>query len=299
MTDKLIDAIGMIDDEMLYEAEFSGAKRYPNLLRNLAAAVLILLILPSAVCGFQWIKKLSANAPDPAFRYAYHGDKLLMICRLDMNATDLQNQKNISDDYDCRELRAHVGAGIFGVEYADSEKVVITTGKGIFVYNYKSDYMINYYDLDEIGVPGFNQGDCASSISVDKSGEYCVMQSCDTWTSPEIEYRLIELSRGEIRKISEEELPESFEPVETEEIDLYSNENKSLPNTFSGSVSASYTDEKGEKYIFYTNIDSDTKNLEKEGKRALVGNTDLVIVKPDKTYTQQRIFGCMYEEFAK
>ena len=127
------------------------------------------------------------------------------------------------------------------------------------------------------------------------------MQSCEFWTNPnrKIEYRIINFKNGKIRQITEDEIPQDFSPFETEELDFYSKENKSLPFGHAGSVTASFTDSNGEKLIFYTNIESNTENIEVKGTRALVGYTELVIVKPDKSFTTQRIFASMFEEFEK
>ena len=297
--EKIIDAVGMLNEELLYQA--SSDRKKHSRIKNIAA-VLAIIFIPAAVIlsGFYIFGHIEAgvNSADPAYKYSYDSGKLLMICRLNLNSAD----DNAADgEYDYKELYEHVGAGIFGVEYADGEKVVITTGKGIFVYDYKLDYMINNFDLDKIGVPGFNQGDSSSSIRVDKSGDYCVMQSCEFWTNPDrkIEYRIINFKNGEITQISEDDIPNDFLPFETEELDFYSKENKNLPFGHAGSITASFTDSNGEKLIFYTNIESSMEKIEVEGTHALVGYTELVIVKPDKSYITQRIFASMFEEFEK
>ena len=292
--EKLIDAIGLLDDKMIADARIGRIKKHRYLLPAIAA-VLIVLIIPSFIFGAGYLFGHigAGGVPDPMFRYSYDSNKLLSICRINLKATDSKNKKAVSPDYNYKELRSDVGAGIFGVEYADEEKVVITTGKGIFVYNYKLDITTINFDLDKIGVPGFNQGDSASFIKVDKSGKYCVMDSSNGWGIKDsaIEHRIIDFETGTVRLINEDEIPKNFEPFETIEIDLYSKKNKELPHGFSGEVAASYTKSNGEKQIFYTNIKADSSS------EALVGKTDLVIVAPDKSYTTQRIFANLYDEF--
>lgn len=294
--EKLIDAIGLIDDKMIADAKLGRIKKHRYLIPAIAA-VLVVLIIPSFIFGAGYLfGHLGAGGvPDPMLRYSYDSNKLLSICRINLKATDNKNKKAVSPDYNYKELRSHVGAGIFGVEYADEEKVVITTGKGIFIYNYKQDYTIINFDLDKIGVPGFNQGDSASYIRVDKSGRYCVMDSSDGWGIKDsvIEHRIIDFENGTVRLINEDDIPEDFEPFKTIQIDLYSKKNKELPHGFPGDVAASYTKSDGEKQIFYTNIEADS------GAETLVGKTDLVIVSPDKSYTTQRIFANLYDEFSK
>ena len=92
-------------------------------------------------------------------RYSFDNHKLLMLCRMDISPNANNNDNINTEEYDINELRSQVGTGIFGVNYADDEKVVITTGKGVFVYNYQLKDMINTFDLDKIEIPGFNQGE--------------------------------------------------------------------------------------------------------------------------------------------
>ena len=194
-----------------------------------------------------------------------------MICRMDISSNANNNDNINTEEYDINELRSQVGTGIFGVNYADDEKLVITTGKGVFVYNYQSNDMINTFDLDKIGIPGFNQGDKASYIRVDRSGE--------------------------VKSINKSEIPKDFSLFETEpnkyQPDSDSDKNFDLPYSWPGSITASYINSNGENISFYTNIERSSDN------KAIVGNTDLVIVSPDRRYTTQKIFGCIFPEFDK
>ena len=164
----------------------------------------------------------------------------------------------------------------------------------MFIYNYKSNNMINNFDLDKIGIPGFNQGDKSSLIRVDKGGEYAVLESSDNWFDVDsfIEYHIINFKSGEVNKINQSEIPKDFSQFETEPMKYHpesdADERFDLPYSWPGEIMASYINSNGERISFYTNIERNSDN------RVIIGNTDLVIVSPDRSYTTQRIFGCLF-----
>ena len=167
----------------------------------------------------------------------------------------------------------------------------------MFIYNYKSNNMINNFDLDIIGIPGFNQGDKSSLIRVDKGGEYAVLESSDNWFDVDsiIEYHIINFKSGEVNKINQSEIPKDFSQFETEPMKYHpesdADESFDLPYSWPGEIMASYINSNGERISFYTNIERNSDN------RVIIGNTDLVIVSPDRSYKTQRIFGCLFSEF--
>ena len=149
-----------------------------------AVACLAVVIIVFAIVvgkGTDLFNQIYITSLSQSSRYSFDNHKLLMVCKMDISPNAKNNDNINTDEYDINELRSQVGTGVFGVNYADDEKVVITTGKGVFIYNYKSNNMINNFDLDKIGIPGFNQGDKSSLIRVDKSGEYALLESSDNW----------------------------------------------------------------------------------------------------------------------
>lgn len=267
-----------------------------------AAACLIVVIIAVTVVvrnGTNLFNKISVTSFSQSSRYSYDNNKLLLICRMDINPNANNNDNINTEEYDINELRSQVGTGILGVDFADDEKVVITTGKGVFVYNYKLNKMINTFDLDKIGVPGFNQGDKSSFIRVDKSGEYAILESSDNWFDIDsfVEYHNINFKSGEVNRINKSEIPKDFSLFETEPMkyhpDSDSDENFDLPYSWPGTITSSYINSNGENITFYTNIERSSDN------KVIVGNTDLVIVSPNRSYTTQKIFGCIFPEFNK
>ena len=265
-----------------------------------AVACLAVVIIVFAIVvgkGTDLFNQINITSLSQSSRYSFDNHKLLMVCKMDISPNAKNNDNINTDEYDINELRSQVGTGVFGVNYADDEKIVITTGKGVFIYNYKSNKMINNFDLDKIGIPGFNQGDKSSLIRVDKSGEYALLESSDNWFDVDsiIEYHIINFKSGEVNKINQSEIPKGFSQFETEPMKYHpesdADERFDLPYSWPGEIMASYINSNGERISFYTNIERNSDN------RVIVGNTDLVIVSPDRSYTTQRIFGCLFSEF--
>ena len=262
-------------------------------------AVVMIVVAVAVGKGTDLFSQISVSPNSQAVKYSYDNKKLLMLCRMDISPNANNNDNINTEEYDINELRSQVGTGIFGVNYADDEKVVITTGKGVFVYNYQLKDMINTFDLDKIEIPGFNQGDKASYIRVDRSGEYAVIESSENWGNIDsvVKYHIIYFKSGEVKSINKSEIPKDFSLFETEpnkyQPDSDLDENFDLPYSWPGSITASYINSNGENITLYTNIERSSDN------KVIVGNTDLVIVSPDRRYTTQKIFGCIFPEFDK
>ena len=255
-----------------------------------AAACLAVVIIVFAIVvgkGTDLFNQINITSLSQSSRYSFDNHKLLMVCKMDISPNAKNNDNINTDEYDINELRSQVGTGVFGVNYADDEKVVITTGKGVFIYNYKSNNMIN----------NFNQGDKSSLFRVDKGGEYAVLESSDNWFDVDsiIEYHIINFKSGEVNKINQSEIPKDFSQFETEPMKYHpesdADERFDLPYSWPGEIMASYINSNGERISFYTNIERNSDN------RVIIGNTDLVIVSPDRSYKTQRIFGCLFSEF--
>lgn len=98
--------------------------------------------------------------------------------------------------------------------------------------------------------------------------------------------------KTETNKIDQSEIPTDFSQFETEPMKYHPksdlDEMFDLPYSYSSEVTASYINSNGENTTFYTNIERSSDN------RVIIGNTDLVIVSPDRSYTTQRIFGSLF-----
>ena len=264
----------------------------------IAAALVLIIALALVLSIIQFSENDKANTDLTTKRYtvtaySYREDKLLKLCNTDIsdqNANKL-TQKN-------RELFERVGAGVCGVEYADENKVVFTTGKGVFVYDYHDEQILLTFDLDTIGVPGFNQGDIGSYIEIDNHGEYAILTSSDDrYDNEKREYHLLDFLSGESKRIDKKEIPDDFSPAMTEAYRYYpksdADDTVDLPASWHSSHMASYIDENDRTVGFYTNIERDP-----DGK-VIVGNMDLVIVQPDRSYRTQRVFASLYPEFGE
>lgn len=284
--EKLIDAIGMLDDEMIYEAKFGKVKHFPHIAKVIAAA-LIIMIIPMAVIGaFNMLGHMGTDGVYPNTKYSFRNEKLMKICNINIT------YESYEPTPDLKLTMQYIGSEICGVEYADDEKVVFTSRTGIFVYNYKSDNIVYTFDLEKIGVPAFNQGDDSYSIlQVDKSGRYAILKSTDNSGN---KYHYINLLNGEVKDIAENDIPEDMESIETQEMTYYPESdsddsfNYYSPKAHTSSYMANY-----HNCNFFMCIEPDNKG------KLLVGNMELLIVKPDGSFTTQRVFADMFPKIRK
>ena len=132
-----------------------------------------------------------------------------------------------------------------------------------------------------------------------KAVKSALLESSDNWFDIDsfVEYHIMDFVSGEVKKINQSEIPKDFSQFETEPMKYHpesdSDEGFDLPYSCPGSITASYINSNGENITFYTNIERSSDN------KVIVGNTDLVIVSPDRRYTTQKIFGCIFPEFNK
>ncbi len=297
--EKLVDAIGMLDENIIYDAKFEHIKRIPRLVQFIAAAIVIIVI--SGVLfgsGFYYFKNMGDNYYLTTGKYSFSKEKLLTVCNINLNKISKDNNNDTKNpSYNKSELYKNIGAYTCEIWYADEKKILFTIGTGIFIYDYMSDNIINSFDLEKIRVPGFNQGDVTTYISVDKSGDYALLESSENMFSdnPEIEYHLVNVKNGEVSKIKKNEIPDDFQQFETQDMTYIpksdSDNNFHYPFAWVSSKMVSYTNSKGEKLDFYMNTD-----INKEGE-VLIGNTDLVIVFPDGKFKNQRVFGSVFPAF--
>lgn len=261
-----------------------------------AIAAAIALVTAVTLLAFNPFKWGESTLRYTVTEYSFREDKLRQLCESDVNVHNVENH-NGGKEYE--ELFQNVGSGISGVVYADAEKVVFTTGRGVFVYDYQKEQMLLTFDLDTLGVPGFNQGDVASAIEVDNKGQYALLISSDNWSDskPEYEYHKLDFASGEAVQIAQKEIPADFSPVLPEARRYFPKSDSDtaydLPDSWPSSRMASYINENSEIIGFYTNIERD------QDGRVTVGNMDLVIVQPDRSYTTQRVFAGLFPQFQR
>ena len=94
-----------------------------------------------------------------------------------------------------------------------------------------------------------------------------------------------------------EDIPDDFTAFETKAMSYCpkgdSDTDFNLPYAWCGDIMASYTNENKDEINFYTNIEPD------ENGSVIIGNTELVIVYPDNSFTTQRVFADIFPEFKK
>lgn len=278
---KIVDAIGMLDDKMITDAREPKINRFSTAVK-VVAAVLAVLLIPTVVIfgGGQLLGRLGADAADPKYRYAFTQEALMGICKQTMYS------KSADDGLMC------ISANPPEICYADSEKVIFITFEGIYVYNYKEECLEYTVSLDEIGVPYFSQGDRSTYISISESGDYALLTSSENMSSVDriLEYRILNLKNCDIDVPGENET-HNFNAFKTE-ANYYRNANNTLgifePDDFVSDRMARF-----ENTDFFVMIDTD----ETEG--ALIGFAELVIVNTDGSFTTQRIFDEVSENFAQ
>lgn len=267
--EKLVDAIGMIDDKLIAQAK--APKPKTNTIRRVIAAVLIIALIPvgmsAALFGGMFIfgGDLKADSCAPMYRYELEDTEIQALCK----------QQIISDDNKFADgapenLSDSVGSVAIEIHYADENRVVFTAYNGIFVhYRSAHDYIELSFSTDKMGIPGFNQGDKTTFIEVDENGEHALLKSSNNMSQvgAKITYHLLNLSTGELSEISKDEIPESFRKFELSKNSYVKNHDDLL-----SSKMASYTDENGVKHDCYISVSPDDEN------GYIIGNAELIEV---------------------
>ena len=287
---KLVDAIGLLDDEMIVNARNAKIKRYP-LAVKIAAAVIAVLLVPAAVIfgGGYIFGHIGSSACDPALKYAFTEEALMEICQQPMGSVCMTSNPPVYFSVSAMPPEIH---------YVDKDKIVFTTLEGVFVYNYNTLQIEKSFSLDKIGIPHFSQGDVATDISVDVSGDYALLTSSENMSSAdrELEYRILDFISGKVEKIESSQIPENFKAFKTEEniykplsdseLEFEFYEAKDFPSSQMVSL--------GDKDFFLV-IDVG----ESEAFNALLGYAEVIIVNPDKSFTSKSLFTDFSESVVK
>ncbi len=276
--EKLVDAIGMIDDKLIAQAK--APKPKTNTIRRVIAAVLIIALIPvgmsAALFGGMFIfgSKLEADSSAPMYRYELEDSEIQALCKQQIIVEDNKYAEGAPEN-----LSDSVGSVAIEIHYADENRVVFTTYNGIFVhYRSAHDYIELSFSTDKMGIPGFNQGDKTTFIEVDKNGEHALLKSSNNMSQvgAKIKYHLLNLSTGELSEISKDEIPKSFRKFELTKNSYIKNHDDLL-----SSKMASYTDENGVKHDCYISVSPDDEN------GYIIGNAKLIEVRKNeeaKTY---------------
>lgn len=315
--DKLVDAIGMLDEEMLFSAQNSKSKVFS--LARVVAAVLVLLLISGAVLG-----SISLLGNREIKDYSFSRDEMRLLCNTviisrgqtlggysdetptiagpssgepDSNKGSAIVTTSSADEIKFSStqssVNALVGANPCEIRYADGEKIVFTTHTGIFVYNYVLEEIVASFSLEKMEIHGFNQGDKATSISVHKSGDYAVLTTSDEMSSynAKKEYRIVDFRDSSVKEINGQQIPEDFKPYILESNDyLPKGDNDTefryyTPNAFVSSQKATARCAQTKEVAdFIIRIEPDS-----EGK-VTYGNAELLVITPSGSFDTKRLF---------
>lgn len=285
---KLVDAIGLLDDEMIVNARTPKVSRFPVAAKVIAAVLAIILVPTIVIFGGGYLfGNIGADTASPEFKYAFTDEALMKACEQSLFSICFTTDPPVY---------ASIGANPPEIRFADSDRVIFTTDTGIFVYNYNTRELEKTYSLELIGIPDFAQGDVATHISVDESGDYALLTSSENMSSVDraLEYRILDFTKGTVKKIDRSQIPEDFKVFETKN-NIYIPKSDSdpdfkyySPNDFVGSQMASVEDRD-----FIVLVDTN------EDFEAIIGYTELVIINSDGTFSTQRVFDDVLEKFAE
>ena len=280
--EKLVDAIGMLDDELIAQAK--APKPRTNSIRRIIAAVLIIALIPvgmsAALFGgmFMFGTKLEADSAAPMYRYELEDSEILALSEQPVIS---ENYKYSGDSSGSSEIYGSidntsdsVGSVAIEIHYADENRFVFTAYNAIFVhYRSAHDYIELSFSTEKMGIPGFNQGDNTTFIEVDKSGEYALLKSSKNMSQAgaKIDYHILNFYTGELTKIKKYEIPEDFEKFELSKNSTIENHDDLLSTKM-----ASYSDENGIKYDCYISVSPDDEN------GYIIGNAELVVISENK-----------------
>lgn len=277
--EKLVDAIGLIDDKMIYDSKKTH-RSYPLFLKRTIAALLIITLIPVALFGGLHLfgRFMFANSSDPAFKYSFKTTEILSICETSFNV-----EGNSTVGINPNSINNKLGANPIEIRYADDMRIIFTTQNGIFEYVRLGgyEYIESSYSLEKMKLPDFNQGDKTTIIQVDKNGDYAILISSENMSQANAErsYKMLNFVTGELTEINKTEIPETFVPFE-----LTSNTYIAKYNDWLSSNMATCTAENGDKLECFIKV---TKS---EDKGYIIGNAELVEVNENGTHKIYKLF---------
>lgn len=280
--DKLIDAIGLIDDELIFKAK--NTKPRTSAYKSIIAAVLIITLIPAALFGGMSLfgRFMYAGSSGPSMEYEFNILELSSLCRTSFDA-----QLNLDVGINPNSLSNNLGANPIEIRHANEMRVIFTTQDGIFeFYKYDYDYIESSYSLKKMGLPSFNQGDSTTLIQIDEYGENALLISSENMsqTGADISYKNLNFVRNEMTDIEKRDAL-SFDAYELSE-NRYINTSKDfVSNTdWLSSKMAVYYDENGKKVESFIRVPKDEEN------GYIIGNAELVEVREDESYKIYDLF---------
>ena len=276
--EKLIDAIGLIDDKLIADAK--KIKVHPSLYKKVIAAVLIVAIIPVAIFGGLHLfgRFLLAGSCDPSLKYSFKTIEILTLCETSFNFDG-----NSAAGATPNSLNNSIGANPIEIHYADDMRMIFTTQNGIFEHVRLADYeyIESSYNLEKIGLPGFNQGDKTTIIQVDKNGDYAILISSDSMSQANTErcYKMLDFVTGELTEINSNEIPDTFVPFK-----LSPNSYIVKHDDWLSSNMAECTAENDKNLQCFIKVSKD------EEKGYVIGNAELVEKHEDGSSKTYRLF---------
>lgn len=199
-TDKLADAVGMLDDRTVARAKYSSVytRRFVT---GIVAAVLAVLMIPIGTLFFLATRPAGAPAPNGS------GTRLIAAEDCAFNQSELNafvsQTVHLSPDATMPGgfYEQGYGSTLPEIAFAGLNRVVFRYGSGVFVYDTAARAVTATYDLDKLGLPGFRQGSVSAWIFVDDLGLYAYVGSYDDGVMSDTVYRL-ELDLGRAEQLS-------------------------------------------------------------------------------------------------
>ncbi len=274
--EKLIDAIGMIDDNFIVAAKKS--KSHSSLYTSIIAAILVISLIPVGMFGGMMLfGSLRANTADPRFQYSFKDEEMKALSKQSLSV-----ENNPSAIFDPDAMGGTIGTVPVEIHYADNNRIIFTTYNGVFVhYRSAHNYIESSYSVEKMELPGFNQGDITTQIEVDKSGEYALLISSENMSQAgaDISYHILNFSTGKLTEIDKTQTPETFEAFELTKNSYIKNYDDILSSNM-----ASYIDENGNKTDCYISVSRD------EEKGYIIGNAELIESKENENVKKYNLF---------
>lgn len=280
--DKLVDAIGLLDDKMIADAKTKKART--PIYKQIIAAVLIITLIPVALFGGMSLfgRFMYAGSSGPSMEYEFNILELSSLCR-----TSFDVEINPDVGINPNSLNNTLGANPIEIRHANEMRVIFTTQDGIFeFFKYNDDYIESSFSLKKMGLPSFNQGDNATQMQVDEYGENALLISSNNMSQAgaDICYQNLNFVQNKLTDIEKSEAL-SFEAYELSE-NRYLNTNKdfALNTDWLSSKMAVYYNEEGKKVECFIKVPNDVE------KGYIIGNAELVEVYEDGSYRIYDLF---------
>ncbi len=281
--EKLVDAIGLIDDNMICDAKKTH-RSYSLSFKRAIAAILIITLIPVALfVGMSLFGRfLYAESSAPSSNFSFSTMELHSLCKTSFNA-------EVTPDIgvDPNSLNNHIGANPIEIQYADDMRIIFTTQNGIFEhFRFSYEYIESNYSLKKMGLPGFNQGDKTTLIEIDKYGENALLISSENMSqeNADISYKNLNFVTGELTDIRKIDAI-TFDAYELQD-NKYTYQNHEFVDSadwLSSNMAVCYT-EKGDKLECFIRV---PKN---EDGGYIIGNAELVEVNENGSYKIYKLF---------